>query len=191
MLLRSVTLFWLGHPENCLLLLSNSMFIGSKYPENIRFRLELKKESLVKVLDTPSGRLIKSLYESGHKLGVSSRGWASLRDLPGKQYKCIMDNFELITFDFVTEPSTRGAWLLPHAAPYPGPVPPQRRMEEISRFGLGALPMHTIRHLPYLADFQATISTYAASIKQVLCIIGYYLAEVLVRSPLKLLISII
>lgn len=46
------------------------------------------------------------LWTQGIKLGVSSRGWASLRT--DAKAKCVFvdDDFELITFDFVTEPST-------------------------------------------------------------------------------------
>ncbi len=43
----------------------------------------------------------------GVKLGVSSRGWASLRSDPASKCVFVDDDFELITFDFVTEPSTR------------------------------------------------------------------------------------
>jgi len=65
----------------------------------------------IEVLPTPSGKLLMELYKSGRQVGVSSRGWASLRDENG----CItiQDDFELITFDFVTEPSTQGAFLRP------------------------------------------------------------------------------
>lgn len=121
----------------------------------------------MQVLDTPSGSLIRDLYKTGHKLGVSSRGWASLRELPGKQYKCIMDNFELITFDFVTEPSTHGAWLLPYAANYLGRVPDQQRAEGLSSLGVGALPIECTRALPRLVDAHAAAACYAQTIQAV------------------------
>ena len=108
----------------------------------------------LQVLDTPSGRLVRSLYERGCKLGVSSRGWASLRDLPGKRYKCIMSNFELITFDFVTEPSTRGAWLLPYTGRYSAPVPSQSVAESLSRLGVGAVPLEQLHTLPRVRDLK-------------------------------------
>ena len=49
----------------------------------------------IEVLPTPSGKLLMELYKSGRQVGVSSRGWASLRDENG----CItiQDDFELIT----------------------------------------------------------------------------------------------
>ena len=112
------------------------------------------------MLDTPSGRLVKSLYERGCKLGVSSRGWASLRDLPGKCYKCIMANFELITFDFVTEPSTKGAWLLPYAGRYSQPIPSQATAEAMSRLGVGAVPQEQLAQVPRVRDLQAGFAEF-------------------------------
>lgn len=112
------------------------------------------------MLDTPSGRLVQSLYESGCKLGVSSRGWASLRDLPGKHYKCIMSNFELITFDFVTEPSTKGAFLLPYVQRYPGPVPQQDAAVAMSRLGLGSVLPEQLPELPHVRDLQAGFADF-------------------------------
>jgi hypothetical protein len=114
----------------------------------------------VQVLDTPSGRLVQSLYAQGCRLGVSSRGWASLRDLPGKCYKCIMSNFELITFDFVTEPSTKGAWLLPYFAPYSARVPPQPAAAALSRLGVGAVPLEQWPHLPRASDLRAGFAEF-------------------------------
>ena len=116
--------------------------------------------TFVQVLDTPSGRLVQSLYEKGCKLGVSSRGWASLRDLPGQQYKCIMSNFELITFDFVSEPSTKGAWLLPYAGRYSAPVPVQTVAEAVSRLGAGAVSLAEVARLPRVRDLQAGLAEY-------------------------------
>lgn len=121
----------------------------------------------IEVLDTPSGRLIRHLYERGCKLGVSSRGWASLREIPGKPYKCIMDNFELITFDFVTEPSTRGAWLLPYAGRFAAPVPEQRYAEAVSRLGVGAVLPEQFPLLPHLRDVHAFLQDYLAHLKRV------------------------
>eukprot|EP00892_Ulva_mutabilis_P006160 jgi/Ulvmu1/3916/UM018_0139.1 len=120
----------------------------------------------IEVLDTPSGRLVRHLYERGCKLGVSSRGWASLREIPGKPYKCIMDNFELITFDFVTEPSTRGAWLLPYAGRFSAAVPEQRYAEAISRLGVGAVLPEQFPSLPHLRDVHAFLQNYLAHIKR-------------------------
>jgi hypothetical protein len=64
----------------------------------------------VKVLDTPSGKILKSLVESGVKLGISSRGLGSTRKESGKTV--VEDDFQLICFDFVQEPSTPGAFMM-------------------------------------------------------------------------------
>jgi hypothetical protein len=65
----------------------------------------------VEVLDTPSGKILQSLVESGVKLGISSRGVGSTK----KQgdYFVVQDDFQLICWDYVSEPSTPGAFMLP------------------------------------------------------------------------------
>jgi len=60
----------------------------------------------VKVLDTPSGNILKNLVKGGVKLGISSRGLGSTRKEGGKTI--VEDDFQLICFDFVQEPSTPG-----------------------------------------------------------------------------------
>ena len=64
----------------------------------------------VKVLDTPSGKILQSLVQSGVKLGISSRGLGSTRKQGGKTI--VEDDFQLICFDFVQEPSTPGAFMM-------------------------------------------------------------------------------
>jgi hypothetical protein len=64
----------------------------------------------VQVLSTPSGQVLKSLVEAGVKLGISSRGLGSTKDKNGKTY--VNDDFQLICFDFVSEPSTPGAYMM-------------------------------------------------------------------------------
>jgi Prohead core protein serine protease len=64
----------------------------------------------VKVLDTPSGKILRSLVESGVKLGISSRGLGSTSKKNGKTI--VEDDFQLICFDFVQEPSTPGAFMM-------------------------------------------------------------------------------
>jgi len=66
---------------------------------------------MIEVLPTPSGKIVMDLMKSGCQVGVSSRGWASLQE--EKDCIRIQNDFELITFDFVTEPSTHGAFLQP------------------------------------------------------------------------------
>jgi hypothetical protein len=65
----------------------------------------------VELLDTPSGKILQSLVESGVKLGISSRGVGSTK----KQgdYQVVQDDFQLICWDYVSEPSTPGAFMIP------------------------------------------------------------------------------
>jgi hypothetical protein len=66
----------------------------------------------VEVLSTPSGNILKELFRCGIKLGISSRGLGSVRQL-GEGGLEVQDDFELIAFDFVSNPSTHGAFLSP------------------------------------------------------------------------------
>ena len=64
----------------------------------------------VELLDTPSGKILQSLVESGVTLGISSRGVGSTRRDGDRQI--VQDDFQLICWDFVSEPSTPGAFMM-------------------------------------------------------------------------------
>jgi len=64
----------------------------------------------VELLDTPSGKILQSLIESGVTLGISSRGVGSTRQQDGNTI--VQEDFQLICFDIVSEPSTPGAFML-------------------------------------------------------------------------------
>ena len=65
----------------------------------------------IEVLSTPSGNILKELFKSGIKLGISSRGLGSIKqEAKGDE---VQQDFELIAFDFVSNPSTHGAFLQP------------------------------------------------------------------------------
>ena len=64
----------------------------------------------VQVLGTPSGQVLKELVNAGVKLGISSRGLGSVSESQGKTI--VEDDFQLICFDFVSEPSTQGAFMM-------------------------------------------------------------------------------
>lgn len=66
----------------------------------------------VEVLTTPSGNILKELFKAGIKLGISSRGLGSVKQLDERTVE-VQDDFELIAFDFVSNPSTHGAFLRP------------------------------------------------------------------------------
>jgi hypothetical protein len=63
----------------------------------------------IKVLTTPAGQILRSLIEANVKIGISSRGLGSVRDDRGKTY--VEDDFQLIAFDIVSEPSTPNAFM--------------------------------------------------------------------------------
>lgn len=65
---------------------------------------------VVELLDTPCGKILQSLVESGVTLGISSRGVGSTRDDGVNQV--VQDDFQLICWDFVSEPSTPGAFMM-------------------------------------------------------------------------------
>ena len=64
----------------------------------------------VELLDTPSGKILQSLVESGVTLGISSRGVGSTRAEGARDV--VQDDFQLICWDFVSEPSTPGAFVM-------------------------------------------------------------------------------
>ena len=67
----------------------------------------------VEVLGTPSGNILKELFKSGIKLGISSRGLGSVEAIGENGAQQVQPDFELIAFDFVSNPSTHGAFLHP------------------------------------------------------------------------------
>lgn len=67
----------------------------------------------VQVLDTPSGKILKTLFKEGITLGISSRGLGSVKELYKEQAVEVQDDFELIAWDFVSNPSTHGAFMRP------------------------------------------------------------------------------
>jgi hypothetical protein len=64
----------------------------------------------IKVLNTPSGNVLRGLYESGVKFGFSSRALGSLKEDSGSQI--VQEDLQLICFDAVSEPSAPGAYIM-------------------------------------------------------------------------------
>jgi hypothetical protein len=65
---------------------------------------------VVELLDTPMGKILQSLVESGVTLGISSRGVGSTKR--DGDIQVVQDDFQLICWDFVAEPSTPGAFMM-------------------------------------------------------------------------------
>jgi len=95
----------LDHPDSSVVELKNASHIVTEaYMEgDICY-------GTVEILDTPSGQILKSLVESGVTLGISSRGVGSTRREGDNQV--VQDDFQLICWDFVSEPSTPGAFMM-------------------------------------------------------------------------------
>ena len=67
----------------------------------------------VQILDTPSGKILKELFKAGITLGISSRGLGSVKELRNEGTVEVQEDFELICWDFVSNPSTQGAFMRP------------------------------------------------------------------------------
>ena len=98
----------LDHPDDSIINLKNcSHMVTSIWMENHTVM------GKVQVLNTPSGKILRELVNDGVKLGISSRGMGSVRENNGQTI--VEDDFQLICFDFVSEPSTPGAFMMKEA----------------------------------------------------------------------------
>jgi len=95
----------LGHPDGPTVNLERvSHMITDLYPDGKNFIGEAK------IMDTPMGKIVKSLMDEGAKLGVSSRGLAPLQQKNGASY--VKDDFYLATAaDIVADPSAPNAFV--------------------------------------------------------------------------------
>lgn len=66
----------------------------------------------VEILPTPSGNILKQLLGAGIRLGISSRGMGTVEEISENTVQ-VQDDFELIGWDFVSNPSTHGAFMYP------------------------------------------------------------------------------
>ena len=101
----------LDHPESSVVNLQN-------VSHNIK-KIWWKDDDLmgtVEVLGTPSGNILKELLKAGVKLGISSRGLGSVEEIREGEDKGSLEvqpDFELVCWDFVSNPSTHGAFMAP------------------------------------------------------------------------------
>jgi hypothetical protein len=97
----------LDHPDSSVINLKN-------VSHNIR-EIHWEGDDLVgtvEILPTPSGNILKELLRSDILLGISSRGMGSTRQLEGDKLE-VQEDFELLGWDFVSNPSTHGAFMRP------------------------------------------------------------------------------
>lgn len=64
----------------------------------------------IEVLTTPSGNIARELVKNNVRLGISSRGLGSVKQVAENTVE-VQDDFELLCFDLVSSPSTRGAYM--------------------------------------------------------------------------------
>ena len=93
------------HPDSSVVELKNASHIVRE-----AYMTEGVVYGTVELLDTPSGKILQSLVESGVTLGISSRGVGSTSTAGDTQV--VQDDFQLICWDFVCEPSTPGAFMM-------------------------------------------------------------------------------
>jgi hypothetical protein len=94
----------LDHPDSAVVSLSNvSHIVTEMWWEGDTLK------GKVEVVNSPSGNILKGLLKSGVKLGISSRGVGSVKSQSDSDV--VQEDFELIAFDFVSSPSTPGAYM--------------------------------------------------------------------------------
>ena len=99
----------LDHPESPVVSLKNASHIVKD--------LYWKGNDLmgkVELLNTPAGNIVKEIIKAGHTIGISSRGTGSVQQT-NEGHLQVQDDFELVCWDFVSNPSTHGAFMNPVA----------------------------------------------------------------------------
>ena len=97
----------LDHPESSVINLQN-------VSHNV-IRIKMVGDDVygeVEILSTPAGNILKELFRNGITVGISSRGMGSVQE-SGNGTVEVQDDFELLCFDFVSTPSTHGAYMTP------------------------------------------------------------------------------
>ena len=97
----------LDHPESAVVSLKNAYHIVKD--------LYWKGDDLmgrVALLNTPAGNIVKEIIKAGHTIGISSRGTGSVQQT-NEGYLEVQSDVELVCCDFVSNPSTHGAFMNP------------------------------------------------------------------------------
>ena len=95
----------MDHPESPIVSLKNASHVVKDlwWDGN-----ELKGK--IHLLNTPSGNIVKEIIKEGHTIGISSRGTGSVQQTNEGTLE-VQDDFELVCWDFVSNPSTQGAFM--------------------------------------------------------------------------------
>ena len=97
----------LYHPESAIVSLKNASHVVKDLwwdGDDLMGKVEL--------LNTPSGNIVKEILRGGHTIGISSRGTGSVSQT-NEGTLMVQDDFELVCWDFVSNPSTQGAFMNP------------------------------------------------------------------------------
>ena len=97
----------LDHPESAIVSLKNASHVVKELwwdGDDLCGKVEL--------LNTPSGNIVKEIIKGGHTIGISSRGTGSVKPT-NEGHLEVQDDFELVCWDFVSNPSTHGAFMNP------------------------------------------------------------------------------
>lgn len=97
----------LDHPESAVVELKNTSHIVREVYWNGDDVV-----GSVEILNTPSGNILKEIIKAGCTVGISSRGMGSVKQI-GEDTVAVENDFDLICWDFVSNPSTHGAFLSP------------------------------------------------------------------------------
>ena len=95
----------LDHPESSVVNLQNCSHLVTEIwmeGNNVKGKIE--------ILETPAGQILKSLIKANVPCGISSRGMGSVKEEKGDTI--VEDDFQLICFDMVSDPSTPGAFMM-------------------------------------------------------------------------------
>lgn len=94
------------HPESSVVSLQNvSHIVREAYMDGNDVR------GTIELLNTPNGMILQSLVDSKVKLGISSRGVGTTQKKG--EYQVVQDDYQIVCFDIVSEPSTSGAFMIP------------------------------------------------------------------------------
>lgn len=99
----------LDHPESPVVSLKNASHIVKDLYWNGNDLM-----GKVELLNTPAGNIVKEIIKAGHTIGISSRGTGSVQQT-NEGYLEVQPDFELVCWDFVSNPSTHGAFMNPVA----------------------------------------------------------------------------
>ena len=97
----------LDHPESAIVSLKNASHVVKDLwwdGDDLMGKVEL--------LNTPSGNIVKEILRGGHTIGISSRGTGSVKQT-NEGTLMVQPDFELVCWDFVSNPSTQGAFMNP------------------------------------------------------------------------------